>query len=47
MWKYGYDWDSELELGIQVKFNNWISELQNLDKVKIPRHIGITKDDKN
>ena len=37
LWSRGYDWDDEIQDDVADKIEAWFEQLQNLDKVKIPR----------
>ena len=37
LWSRGYDWDNEIQDDVADKIEAWFEQLQNLDKVKIPR----------
>ena len=40
IWRGGYDWDTELSFELQKRFMDWISDLQFITSIKVPRHVG-------
>ena len=40
IWRGGYDWDTELSFELQKRFMDWISDLQFITSMKVPRHVG-------
>ncbi|KAF8783509.1 hypothetical protein HNY73_013663 [Argiope bruennichi] len=41
-WLMGVQWDEILPPGIAASFNRWVSEISSLNKIHIPRWIGIS-----